>query len=165
MTALFRIAAESRAQLEAMADLDLDEQTVQDTIENLQGDLHDKLRACIAYSQELSILQYGAAAAAKRMADRAEALGKRRESLLAYVLTHMQGTNTPSISTDEWECKVAKKPPAVQIAADAVIPARYMRTPPAPAPQPDKVALKQALQGGQEIPGVSLVTGYRIAIK
>jgi len=101
------------------------------------------------------------------MADRADALAKRREALLAYVLTHMQGTGIQSLESDagEWACKIAKKPPAVQIAADAVIPPQYMRTPPAPAPQPDKTAIKKALQAGESIPGVALVAGYRLAIK
>ena len=165
MTALFTIAAEYRAQLSALADLDLDAQTVADTIESLQGDLHDKLRACIAYSQELSITAAGAAEASKRMAARATTLQKRCDSLNAYVLAHMQATDTQRIATDEWECKVAKKPAAVQIAEGATIPAQYMRTPPTPAPEPDKIALKQAIQAGQEIPGVSLITGYRLAIK
>jgi len=99
------------------------------------------------------------------MADRADALAKRREALLAYVLTHMQGTGIQSLESDagEWACKIVKKPPAVQIAADAVIPPQYMRTP--PAPQPDKTAIKQALQAGESIPGVALVAGYRLAIK
>ena len=165
MTALFAIAADYRAQLEALSDLDIDAQTVADTIESLQGDLHDKLRAVIAYGLELDILSVGVKDAAKRMADRAKTLDSRVEALREYALVHMQGTGTTEIATDEWAAKVAKKPPAVQIADDAVIPAEYMRTLPAPDPVPDKVALKTAIQGGAQIPGVTLAQGWRLAIK
>lgn len=49
MTALYEIAADYRADLAALADLDLDPQTVADTLEGMQGDLQAKLRAVIAY--------------------------------------------------------------------------------------------------------------------
>ena len=64
MTALYEIVAEYRAQLDALAELDLDAQTYADTLESMDGDLQDKLRAVIAYSLDLEIEATGAAAAA-----------------------------------------------------------------------------------------------------
>jgi len=165
MTALFHIAAEYRTQLAELADVDMPVEVVRDTIESLQGDLHDKLRAVIAYGLELDILAGGAKDAAKRMADRAKTLDSRAEALREYALTHMQTTGTTEIATDEWAAKIAKKPPAVQIADGAVIPAQYMRQKPAPEPEPDKALLKTAIQGGADIPGVTLAQGWRLAIK
>ena len=165
MSALYEIAADYRAQLSELADLDMPADVVRDTIESLQGDLHDKLRAVIAYGMELDILAVGAKDAAKRMADRAKTLDSRVEALREYALTHMQGTGTNEIATDEWCAKVAKKPPSVQIAEGAIIPAEYMRQKPAPDPEPDKALLKTAIQGGREIAGVTLAQGWRLSIK
>ena len=112
---LYEIAAVYRAQLSALADIDADPVTVADTLESLQGDIQDKLRAVIAFSLELDILAAGAADAAKRMSVRAKAIEGRVESLLAYALTHMQGCGISEVSTDEFSAKVAKKPPSVNV--------------------------------------------------
>ena len=163
MTALYEIAAEYRQALALLADIDAPPEAVADTVESLQGDLHDKLRACIAYSLELGILAEGAAQAAKRMADRAKTLEDRTASLRAYVLRNMQDTGTAEVSTDEWACKVAKKPASVQIEDGAQLPAEYLRT--KTTTEPDKAALKAVLSAGLVIPGVTLSQGYRLAIK
>lgn len=163
MTALYEVAAEYRQALAVLADLDVDAQTVADTIEGLQGDLHDKLRACIAYSLELGILAEGAAQAAKRMADRAKTLEDRTASLRAYVLRHMQDTGTADVATDEWACKIAKKPASVQIADGAEVPVEFLRT--KTTVEPDKTALKLAIGAGRVLDGISLVSGYRLAIR
>ena len=51
---LYEVVQEYRAQLDALAELDLDAQTYADTLESMDGDLKDKLRAVIAYSLDLA---------------------------------------------------------------------------------------------------------------
>jgi hypothetical protein len=162
---LYKIAAIYRAQLEQLAELDLDPTTVSETLESIQGDMQDKLRAVIAYSLELDILAAGAADAAKRMAARAKTLDSRVEAMRAYALTHMQGTGIGEISTDEWAAKVAKKPPSVNVLDAALIPAAYLRTPEPPPPAPDRAAIGAALKSGASVPGCELVQGFRLALK
>lgn len=150
--------------LAALMDLDIcDPTTVADTIESLQGDLKDKLRAVIAYSLDLEIEATGAAAASKRMKERAESLDNRVKWLREYALRAMEATGLPEISTDEWAAKVAKKPPSVVIAEGAELPAEYIRT--KVTTEPDKAALKAALVAGKAVPGVSLVAGHRLALR
>ena len=150
--------------LAALMDLDIcDPTTVADTIESLQGDLKDKLRAVIAYSLDLEIEATGAAAASKRMKERAESLDNRVKWLREYALRAMEATGLGEISTDEWAAKVAKKPPAVVIAEGIELPAEYVRT--TVKTEPDKAALKAALTAGTVVPGVSLVAGHRIQIR
>ncbi len=163
MTALYEIVAEYRQQLDALAELDLDAQTYADTLESMDGDLQDKLRAVIAYSLDLEIEATGAAAASKRMKERAESLDNRVRWLREYALRAMEATGLPEISTDEWAAKVAKKPPAVVIADGIELPAAYIRT--TVKTEPDKAALKAALTAGTVVPGVSLVAGHRIQIR
>ena len=163
MTALYQIAADYRADLDRLADLDLDADTVRDTVEGMQGELRDKLRAVIAYSLELDIDAHGAAEASKRMSDRAKSLASRVEWLQRYALDTMQATGVAEIASDEFAAKVAKTPAKVVIAEGAHIPDEYMRT--KTITEPDKTALKAAIQAGTTIPDVYLVTGFRLAIK
>jgi len=165
MTALYALANQYRADLDALAELDLDAQTVADTVESLQGDLHDKLRAVIAYALNLGAQAEAQAAAAKRMVERAKATDGKAKALLDYAQRAMQDTGTPSVATDEWEAKLAKKPPSVQITDENTLPPQFWRQPPTPPKEPDKTALAAALKGGQEVPGARLVQGYRLALR
>ena len=160
---LYEVVQEYRAQLDALAELDLDAQTYADTLESMDGDLRDKLRAVIAYSLDLEIEATGAAAASKRMKERAESLDNRVKWLREYALRAMEATGLGDISTDEWAAKVAKKPPSVVIADGIELPAEYVRT--TVKTEPDKAALKAALTAGAVVPGVSLVAGHRLALK
>ena len=160
---LYEVVQEYRAQLDALAELDLDAQTYADTLESMDGDLKDKLRAVIAYSLDLEIEATGAAAASKRMKERAESLDNRVKWLREYALRAMEATGLGEISTDEWAAKVAKKPPSVVIADGIELPSEYVRT--TVTTEPDKAALKAALTAGKAVPGVSLVAGHRIQIR
>ena len=160
---LYEVVQTYRAQLDALAELDLDAQTYADTLESMDGDLKDKLRAVIAYSLDLEIEATGAAAASKRMKERAESLDNRVKWLREYALRAMEATGMGEISTDEWAAKVAKKPPSVVIADGIELPSEYVRT--TVTTEPDKAALKAALTAGKAVPGVSLVAGHRIQIR
>ena len=141
---LYECVAEYRTQLDALAELDLDAQTYADTLESMGGELQDKLRAVIAYSLDLEIEATGAAAASKRMKERADSLDSRVKWLRDYALRSMEATGMNEVSTDEWAAKVAKKPASVVIAEGAEIPTAYQRTIPAKY-EPDKAALKAAV--------------------
>ena len=163
MTALFTIVESYRADLDALNAMDIDAATYADTLDGMQGELQDKLRAVIAYSLDLEIEATGAAAASKRMKERAESIENRVKWLREYALRAMEATGLPEISTDEWAAKVAKKPPSVVIAEGIELPSEYVRT--TVKTEPDKEALKAALTAGTVVPGVSLVAGHRIQIR
>ena len=165
MTTLYTIAQEYQAGLSALADLDLDPQTVADTLEGMQGELQDKLRAVIAYALSMQAEADAQKAAAQRMAERARATAGRADGLLEYARTAMQSTGLPEVSTDEWAAKLAKKPPSVNITDLSAIPAAYMRQPEPPPAAPDKKAIGDALKTGAQVPGAELVHGFRLAIK
>lgn len=165
MPSLYTIASAYQADLATLADLDLDPQTVADTLEGMQGELHDKLRAVIAYALGMSADAEAQAAAAKRMNDRAKSTAARAEALLDYARTAMQTTGVAEVATDEWAAKLAKKPPSVNITDMSAIPPAYMRQPEPPPAAPDKKAIGDALKSGAIVPGAELVQGFRLAIK
>ena len=160
---LYNITSAYRADLAALADLDIDPQTAADTLEGMQGEIRDKLQAVIAYSLELDILAAGASEAAKRMQDRAKSLTSRVEWLRAYALQSMQATGIGDVSNDEFSAKIAKKPASVVILDSARLPGEYVTV--KMTESPDKIALKKAIEAGAIIDGVSLQQGFRLAIK
>jgi hypothetical protein len=160
---LYEAVAEFRANLDALAELDLDAQTLADTIEGMIGDVEAKLRAVIAYALELDIEATGAHEAAQRMRARGDALAARAKALDKYALTAMQATGISRVATDEFEAKIAKTPGRVVIDEDANIPIEYLRV--RTVSEPDKTALGAALKAVTVLEGIRLVTGYRLAIK
>ena len=116
MTSLYTIASQYRADLAALSDLDLDLVTFADTLDGMQGELQDKLRAVIAWGMDQSVLAQGTKEAAKRMADLAAAREKRAQWAFDYARDAMQGCGIAEIATDEFSAKVAKKPPSVKAA-------------------------------------------------
>jgi len=165
MTSLYFVASAYQADLSRLADLDLDPQTVADTLEGLQGELTDKLRAVIAWGMDQSVLAAGTKDAAKRMADLAAARDKRATAVLDYARDTMQATGIQEVATEEFAAKLAKKPASVNITDLALIPAAYMRTPEPPQAQPDKKSIADAIKTGAVVPGAELVHGFRLAIK
>ena len=165
MTALYTIATQYRADLALLSDLDLDPQTVADTLEGMQGELTDKLRAVIAFGLDQSVLAQGTKEAAKRMADLAASREKRAQAMLDYAREAMQATGIGEVATDEFAAKLAKKPASVNVLDAAAIPAAFMRQAEAPPPAPDKAAIASAIRSGVHVPGVELVQGWRLQIK
>lgn len=164
MTSLYTIAAQYRADLDTLADMDLDEQTITDTLEGMQGDLREKLRSCISWARSHAVLAAATKQAAKGMADLAASRDKRAQMVLDYALRVMQESGIGEENTAEWRAKVAKKPPAVRIDDPFLLPEQYWRQPPLPAKEPDKGAIATALKDGQQVPGASLVHGFRLKI-
>ena len=162
---LYESVSYFRASLDALADMDLDATTYADTLESMTGEVEAKLRAVIAYSLERDIEAEGAFAAAKRMKERGDRLARERDWMQRYALHAMQATGIEAVSTDEFAAKVAATPGRVVIGEGVTLPLEYMRVPPTPEPEPDKKALGAALKAGAKIDGVSLVPGYRLAIK
>ena len=97
------------------------------------------------------------------MNERAKALQARVDGLRAYALNSMQATGIGEVHTDEWAAKVAKKPASVQVAEGAQLPPEYLRI--KTTEEPDKAKLKAAIEAGADIEGVSIVQGFRLAIK
>ena len=83
MTALFTIVESYRADLDALNAMDIDAATYADTLDGMQGELQDKLRAVIAYSLDLEIEATGAAAASKRITSAWRTAWSQRASILS----------------------------------------------------------------------------------
>ena len=69
------------------------------------------------------------------------------------------------IESPHFALKIKKNPPSVVIDSPDMIPAEFMKAPPPPPPSIDKVAIKEALKSGTEVPGARLNQELRLEIK
>lgn len=165
MTALYVLAAEYRNAAEKLADLEVDEQTMLDTLESISGDLEVKATNVAMFARNLESTAASIKEAEAAMSARRKAIERRAESLRRYLLTAMQTTGIKKIESPHFCLSVRDNPPSVDVFDAAQVPAEFMRQPEPPPPAPDKTAIKEAIKAGKEVPGARLTQGQRLDIK
>lgn len=165
---LYELAAEHRAALDRLADLDLPPEVVADTLESLGGELEVKAQNVVAFLRNLETTAEAIKQAESAMASRRKAIENRVDNLKRYVLESMQANGIQKIECPLFVLSIAKGPPAVEIEDERQIPADYFTIPPPPPPPPpqvDKKLIAQALKDGFDVPGARLRQGVRLAIR
>lgn len=165
MTALYVLAQEYRAAAEQLADLDLDPQTVSDTLESMGGDLEVKAKNTALVIRNIEATADAIKAAEQEMSKRRKAMENRAAALTQYLLDSMQFAGIQKIESPHLCLTIKKNPAAVVIDGVDLIPSEFMKTPEPPPPAPDKKAIAEAIKGGKEVPGAHLVQGVRLEIK
>jgi hypothetical protein len=165
MTQLYVLANEYRAAAEKLADLDLDAETITDTLDSLSGDFEQKAigTSMVLRNIEATAEQIKQAEAA--MAARRKALENRADSIKRYLLGAMQTTGITKIECPHFRISVRDNPPAVDVFDAAQVPAEFMVAPPAPPPAPDKAAIKAAIKAGAKVPGARITQGQRVEVR
>jgi hypothetical protein len=165
MTSLYDISKEYRDAAEKLADLDLDEQTLADTLEGMSGALEVKAQNLVFFARNLEVTAAAIKEAEGQMAARRKALENRAASLQRYLLDSLQYAGVTKIECPYFRIAIQDNPPAVDIFEPGLLPSEYMRQPEPPPGAPDKTAIKEALKAGKDVPGARLTQGKRLVIK
>ena len=163
IAALYELAHEFRVVAEQLEQLDLDEETVRDTLEGCAMEFDDKAVALASFIRNLETAAGAIREAEKAQATRRKAIENKVERLREYLMQNMTSVNRLKI-----ECalfKIAVRDNPVSVVIEGEVPEDYMVQLPPPDPVPDKVAIKMALESGKEVPGARLQRGQRIEIK
>jgi hypothetical protein len=164
-TALYVLADEYLVAAQHLADLDLDEQTIADTLEGLAGAVEVKATNVAMFVRNLESAADQIKQAETAMMQRRKAIENRAERVKAYLKAQMERTGITKVDSAYLSIAIKNNPPAVCIDAESQIPAQFMRTPPPPAQVPDKKAIAEAIKAGQEVAGAHLERGTRLDIK
>jgi hypothetical protein len=163
--ALYEITAEYRAAVDKLADLDLPEEVIADTLESLGGELQTKATSVAAFVRNLEASAAAIKEAEAHMAARRKAIENRAARVKDYLLANMMVAGIQKIESPYFKLAVRENPPAVEIYEPGLIPSGYMVTPEPPPPAPDKKAIAAALKSGEDVPGCKLTRGMRLEIK
>lgn len=158
---LYELSANYIAAIDLFTDpeQEIDQQTVIDTMELLDGDLEEKLISVGKFILSIENQIDGIAQAEKRMADRRRALTNKADWLREYLKNSMQHTGKTKLAASDLALSLAKLPPSVVIDDIALVPQKFFEP---QAPKLNKAAIKQA--GG--CPGARVESGgYRVSIK
>ena len=164
MTTLFQLAAEHRALADKLHDLDLDDQTIADTLEAESGDLIEKGKNVAAVFRNLESDAKQIKEAEQQLAERRKAIEKRAESLKNYLKTNMEIAGIQKIECPWFVISIAQNPETVTVDDESEIPRDYFKEIPATF-QLDKAMVKQAIKDGFTVPGARLSRGTSLRIK
>jgi len=156
---LYELAGEYHQAAVALSNMDLDDQTIADTLEGLSGALEAKATNVAYFVRNLEATAEQIKLAEKQMADRRKAMENRAERIREYLKANMEVAGITQIECPHFKLSIKKNPPSVVIDAESQIPADYMTVPVAPPPAPDKKLIAAALKDGFEVPGCHLETG------
>ena len=163
--ALYQIADEYLQAVERLSDMDLDEQTISDTLEGLQGDMETKVINVSKFIKNIEASADAMKHAEAQIKSRREAVEKRIDRMKHYLKFHMERTGISKIDSPWFKVAIRTNPPSVVIDAAPAIPCEFYVYPEAPQPYPDKKAIAKAIKDGQDVPGAHLEQSTRVDIK
>lgn len=164
LLSLYQLSQEYAEAAHKLADLDLDDQTIADTLEGMAGALEAKATNVAMFAKNLEAAAEAIKQAEQEMAARRKAIENRAKSLREYLKANMLLTGISKIECPYFKIAIRDNPASVVIDAENLIPADYMRQPEPPPPAPDKKLIAQAIKDGYEVPGCHLEKSVRIEI-
>lgn len=164
MTALYVIAQEYQETARKLADLDLDAQTIADTLEGMSGALEAKAQSVAMVARAMEADAAAVAQWAKDAAARSKAIEQRADALREYLARTLlacgiQKVEGPGITLG------FRKSTAVVIDEPGLIPAEFMKQPEPPPPAPSKTLIGDALKAGRDVPGARLEVRHNLQVK
>ena len=162
-TPLYKLADEYLAIAQLLADHDLPEEVIADTLEGASGDLEEKAWNVAALIQQSE----GEAAmikdAEQRMSQRRKSLEKRIDWLRQYLLVQLLRTGITEIDSPEFVIRTRENPPRTVIDDEDAIPKAFKVKETIVTIRKDEI--RKRLLDGQEVPGAHLERDKHLVIK
>jgi hypothetical protein len=165
MSALYQLAELYRDAEQTLADTDLPENVIADTLEGLSGTLQIKSTNVAMVMRNMEATVEAIDKAIADMTHRKKVIQNRADNLRAYLKQCMETAGITKIECPHFVLAIKKNPPKVVIDDAESVPADFMRIPELPAPEIDKKSIADALKSGIDVPGARLESGTRLDIK
>lgn len=149
---------------QALDHIELDEETGEilsaDALHAVEAEASEKIEATALYLRELDAEAKAAKEEADRMLDRVKSMQKRSDYLKAMLLDALHATGKVKTGRVTVSIRTTK---AVEIAEGADLPEAFQTV--KTTVSPNKVAIKQALLDGVEVPGCHLEARESVSIR
>lgn len=166
LPALYEIADLYLQDVAKLQDLDLDPQTIADTLESMGGDLEVKATNVAMFVRNLESLADQIKQAEAAMTTRRKAIEGRANAVREYLLENMQRTGIRNIDSPWFKIALAKNPPSVVVDDEGTLKFAHPEFVKVVTTESiDKAAIKEAIKAGQIVEGAHLVQAERVTIK
>ncbi len=164
MTALFELTNEYRALADKLNDSELDQQTINDTLDGASGDLEEKIINTAKYYRNIDADADKIEEAAKQMLARAKTLRTHAANIKQYLQSNLERAGLQKVNSPWFVVSIAQNPEALTVDDESAIPRDYFKEVPATFVL-DKALCKQAIKDGFTVPGAHLSRGTSLRIK
>ena len=162
MPSLYQVSHETRMAIDELMQLDdMPENVIEDTLESVSGDLHEKQLSVAAYVMNLRGDVVAMKEYEKSMNERRKSIEKKILRLTESIMTSMQVNNQREIPSLELSIKIRMNPASVVIDDDKILPKKYFRV----IKEPNKSSIKEAILSGINVKGVHLQRKEKLEIK
>lgn len=159
---LYQITDQYKQAFLTLADSELPDEVINDTLEGLEGEIEVKGLNVAAHFQNLEAESAAIKNAIELMTKRKKAIDNKVVRMKSYLLSHMQDCGITEISCPEFCVKVKKNPPSVVIYDEDALPPDYKKV--KTTESWDKTAIKADIKSGLEIEGAKLEQGSSLKI-
>lgn len=134
-------------------EMDLDEETLRDTLDSIKDAAEQKTENCIKWMRILK----GEITAFTEEENRLKKIRMAKENKLKwlnkYVEDFLKDSGLTRFKTGIFTLSLQNNPPSLEIYDETLLPVMYFKE---PEPQPDNQLIKDLLKQGVEIPGATL---------
>ena len=168
MTALtlYKLTGDWLALANKLSDMDLDSQTIADTIEgsDVQMALEEKVQGYEMVARTMEAPRAAIANEIKRLQALDKAIATRAQVLRDRVQDTMTAMGVQKIACPLFDVRIQKNPVALDVYDERMVPPEFWHTP-EPVADLDKAALKAALKEGREVQGARMTQSESLRIK
>ena len=133
---------------------EIDEQTIADTLEGLEGDLTAKADQIGKLVKMLTRQADTCELEARRLGDRSDKLRKRAESVTAYLHACMTVAGQRKVENSLFNISIRKMAPTIELDEELLPPQWFVER---VEQRPDRRGILAAVKAGEEIRGATLV--------
>lgn len=167
MTTLYKLSEKILTALDIFSEMDecseAEKAEAQLVISQLTESFNDKAVSIAMFIRNIEVEAEAIAETKKSMDLREKALKKKANRLKNYLLSEMKRTETKQIKCPYFVLSVRKNAVSVVISQNAIIDSDLL-LPPKPQ-EPDKKAIKAAIESGRVVLGCTLENGESLVIK
>ena len=160
---LYQLADEFIAIAKALADQEMPEEVIADTLEGASGELEQKAWNIAALILQLDAETAMIKEAEQRMSARRKSLEKRVDWLREYLLLNLLRTGIAEISSPEFVVRVRDNPPRVVLDDEEAIPKAFKQKETIISIRKDEI--RRALLAGESVKGAHLERDKSLAIR
>jgi hypothetical protein len=162
---LYEISDEYIISVEKLLDLDIDDDTFNDTLDGLQGEFRENAINIAYVIKNIEATSESIKEVEKNMYERRKCLQRKSDKLREYLIKCMDNVDILHIDDcPDFSIKVRTNPASLLITNENDIPKEYWYTP-NPSSVIDKCVLKSKLKDGIKISGAELIYNKSLHIK
>ena len=161
MASLYEIAWMYRQVLEMEPESEDEFGAMMTALDELQGELTEKADNIVRYIRNLSAEADALKAEEAALYKKRKAAENKAERLKAYISAQMTLCGLKELKAGLFKLRFQPTTPAISIVDESVVPEKFHRV----KVEIDKLAIREALKAGEEVPGIEVQRGETLVIK